>query len=286
MNTFKTFILMLILTLLLVGVGGAIGGRNGAIFAFVVAGAMNFFTYWFSDKVILSMYRGKQVTESEAPELLVMIRELTLRANLPMPKVYILPMEIPNAFATGRDPHHASVAVTQGILRILDREELMGVLGHELAHVRNRDILISTIAATLAGALMMISRMAGWGAMFGGYGDRDRRGGGNALVLLLFAIVVPFAALLIQMAISRSREYAADEEGSRISGFPRYLASSLEKLERGVARLPLNANPATAHLFIVNPLRGGGMLSLFSSHPPTRERVARLQKIAREMGQV
>jgi heat shock protein HtpX len=282
MNTVKTFFLMLILTLLLVWAGGYFGGRNGAIFALVLAGGMNFFAYWFSDKVVLSMYRGKLVTIAEAPELVGIVRELSQRANLPMPKVYILPQETPNAFATGRDPHHAAVAATQGIMRILNRDELKGVLAHELAHVRNRDILISTIAATLAGALMFISRFA----LFGGMGGRNRRGGGNVIIMLLLIIVVPIAAGLIQMAISRSREYAADEGGAKISGRPLALAGALDKLERGVAKQPLaNANPATAHLFIVNPFRGSGMTSLFRTHPPTRERIARLQTLARNMGQ-
>ncbi|MCH7760416.1 zinc metalloprotease HtpX [candidate division TA06 bacterium] len=285
MNTFKTFGLMFFLTLLLVWAGGAFGGRVGAIFALVIAGAMNFFAYWFSDKVILKIYRGKEVSETEEPELVGAVRELSQRVHLPMPKVYILPMETPNAFATGRDPQHAAIAASQGILKLLDRDELMGVLGHELAHIRNRDILISTIVATLAGALMLISRIAGWSAMFGGFGGRGRRGGGNIIVLLLLIIVVPIAAILIQMAISRSREYAADAGGSMISGRPLGLAGALEKLEKGVARRPLNASPATAHLFIVNPLRGGRMVGLFTTHPPTKERVARLQKIAREMGQ-
>ena len=285
MNTFKTFGLMFFLTLLLVWAGGAFGGRVGAIFALVIAGAMNFFAYWFSDKVILKIYRGKEVSETEEPELVGAVRELSQRVHLPMPKVYILPMETPNAFATGRDPQHAAIAASQGILKLLDRDELMGVLGHELAHIRNRDILISTIVATLAGALMLISRIAGWSAMFGGFGGRGRRGGGNIIVLLILIIVVPIAAILIQMAISRSREYAADAGGSMISGRPLGLAGALEKLEKGVARRPLNASPATAHLFIVNPLRGGRMVGLFTTHPPTKERVARLQKIAREMGQ-
>jgi heat shock protein HtpX len=281
MNTVKTFFLMLILTLLLVWVGGYFGGRNGAIFALVLAGGMNFFAYWFSDKVVLSMYRGKQVTEADAPELVGMVRELSQRAHLPMPKVYILPQETPNAFATGRDPHHAAVAATEGIMRILNRDELMGVLAHELAHVRNRDILISTIAATLAGALMFISRFALFGSM-----GRDRRGGGNVIIMLLLIIVVPIAAGLIQMAISRAREYAADEGGAKISGRPLALAGALDKLERGVAKKPLaNANPATAHLFIVNPFRVKGMTSLFRTHPPTSERIARLQILAQSMGQ-
>jgi heat shock protein HtpX len=281
MNHFKTFILMLVLTALFILVGSAIGGRSGAIYAFVFAALMNFFAYWFSDKIVLRMYGAKQVTQSEAPELYQMVSELTNKASLPMPKVYIMENDTPNAFATGRNPEHAAVAVTTGILRILSKEELMGVIGHELSHVRNRDILISTIAATIAGAITLLARVAQWGAIFGGGGSSDDEGrGGNALFVLLFSIVAAFAAMLIQMAISRSREYLADEGGAHLS-HPLSLARALGKLEIASKRIPMEANPSTAHMFIVNPLRGGGVLSLFSTHPPMEERIARLEEMAR-----
>jgi heat shock protein HtpX len=242
---------------------------------------MNFFAYWFSDKIVLRMYGAKQVTQSEAPELYQMVSELTNKASLPMPKVYIMENDTPNAFATGRNPEHAAVAVTTGILRILSKEELMGVIGHELSHVRNRDILISTIAATIAGAITLLARVAQWGAIFGGGGSSDDEGrGGNALFVLLFSIVAAFAAMLIQMAISRSREYLADEGGAHLS-HPLSLARALGKLEIASKRIPMEANPSTAHMFIVNPLRGGGVLSLFSTHPPMEERIARLEEMAR-----
>lgn len=280
MNTLKTTILMTLLTLLLVFVGQALGGRQGAIIAFVLAGAMNFGAYWFSDRVVLAMYRAQEVDERGAPELHAMVRELALRAGLPMPRVYIIHNETPNAFATGRNPQHAAVAVTTGILRILNQQELMGVLGHELSHVRHRDILIGSIAATFAGAISILATMARWGAIFGGGGD-DEEGGGNILFVFLFSMIASMAAFLIQMAISRSREYLADEGGARLAGEPRYLASALEKLHRGVAQTPMDANPATAHMFIVNPLRGGGVMSLFSTHPPLEKRVQKLLSLSR-----
>jgi len=282
MNRFKTFLLMLVLTVLLVIVGSAIGGRSGAVYAFVFAALMNFFSYWFSDKIVLRMYGAKEVTQSESPQLYGIVAELTSKASLPMPKVYIMENETPNAFATGRNPEHAAVAVTTGIMRILSKEELMGVIGHELSHIQHRDILISTIAATMAGAISMLATMARWGAMFGGMrsDDDEGRGGGNMLVVLFVSIFASIAAMLIQMAISRSREYYADEGGAHLS-HPLSLAKALGKLEMASQRIPMQANPSTAHMFIVNPLRGGGVLSLFSTHPPMEERIARLEEMAR-----
>jgi heat shock protein HtpX len=284
MNQFKTFFLMLVLTVLFILVGTAIGGRSGAIYAFIFAALMNFFSYWFSDKIVLRMYGAKEVSQSEAPELYGIVAELTSKASLPMPKVYIMENDTPNAFATGRNPQHAAVAVTTGILRILSRDELMGVIGHELSHIQHRDILISTIAATMAGAISVLASMARWGAMFGGFRSDDDEGGGggggNIIVVLIVSIFASIAAMLIQMAISRSREYLADEGGAHLSN-PLSLAKALEKLEMASQRIPMNANPSTAHLFIVNPLRGGGVLSLFSTHPPIEERIARLEEMAR-----
>ena len=282
MNQFKTFLLMLVMTMIFILVGTALGGRNGAVTAFVLAGVMNFFSYWFSDKIVLRMYGAQPVTQAEAPELYQVVGELVNRASLPMPKVYIMDNDTPNAFATGRNPEHAAVAVTSGIMRILSKEELMGVIGHELSHIRHRDILISTIAATMAGAITMLARMAQWGAMFG-FGrssDDEGRGGNNFLFTLLFSIVASIAAMLIQLAISRSREYLADEGGAHLSN-PLYLARALGKLEVASKRIPMEANPSTAHLFIVNPLSGGGVMSLFSTHPPIEERIARLEEMAR-----
>jgi len=281
MNQFKTFILMLVLTGIFILVGTAIGGKSGAIYAFVFPGLMNFVMYWFSDKMVLRMYGAKEVTQGEAPELYGIVAELTSKASLPMPKVYIMENETPNAFATGRNPEHAAVAVTSGIMRILSKEELMGVIGHELSHIQHRDILISTIAATMAGAIGMLSSMARWGAMFGGGRSDDEGGrGGNILVVLAVSIFASIAAMLIQMAISRSREYMADEGGAHLA-HPLSLAKALGKLEMASQRIPMQANPSTAHMFIVNPLRGGGVLSLFSTHPPMEERIARLEEMAR-----
>ncbi len=282
MNNFKTFLLMLVLTGLFIMVGTAIGGRTGAVYAFVFAGLMNFVSYWFSDKIVLRMYGAKEVSQSEAPQLYGIVAELTSKASLPMPKVYIMENETPNAFATGRNPEHAAVAVTSGIMRILSKEELMGVIGHELSHIRHRDILISTVAATIAGAISMLASMARWGAMFGGMRSNDEEGGrgGNILVVLIVSIFASIAAMLIQMAISRSREYLADEGGAHLSN-PLSLARALGKLETAAQRIPMEANPSTAHMFIVNPLTGGGVLSLFSTHPPIEERIARLEEMAR-----
>jgi heat shock protein HtpX len=282
MNQFKVFFLMLVLTVLFILVGTAIGGRTGAVYAFVFAALMNFVSYWFSDKIVLRMYGAKEVTQSEAPQLCGVVAELTSKASLPMPKVYMIENDTPNAFATGRNSEHAAVAVTTGIMRILSKDELMGVIGHELSHISHRDILISTIAATMAGAISMLASMARWGAMFGGVrsNDDERGGGGNVLVVLFVSIFASIAAMLIQMAISRSREYYADEGGAHLS-HPMSLASALGKLETAAQRIPMQANPSTAHMFIVNPLRGGGVLSLFSTHPPIEERISRLEEMAR-----
>jgi len=281
MNTLRTTILMALLTVLLVLAGGAIGGRNGMTMALVMAGVMNFVSYWFSDKIVLAMYGAREVTEAESPQFFGMVRQLALQAGLPMPKVYLIESETPNAFATGRNPEHAAVAATTGIMRILTREELMGVMAHELTHVRNRDILIGSIAATIAGAITYLAHMAQWAAMFGGGRDRDEEGGGGVIGLIVMAVVAPLAAMLIQMAISRSREYSADKGGAEISGNPLYLANALRKLEMANRQIPMmQATEATAHMFIVNPLTGGGLMSLFSTHPPMEERVRRLEAMA------
>ena len=279
-NQFKTFALMVILTLLLMLVGGAVAGRGGMLFFFFLALVMNFVSYWFSDKIVLAIYRAKEVKREEAPELHRMVETLARRADIPKPKICLMNNPSPNAFATGRDPQHAVVVVSSGIMQLLDQGKLEGVLGHELTHVRNRDILICTIAAAIAGAIMMLSSMARWAAIFGGMGsDREERQGGIAL--LAVAIFAPLAAILIQLAISRSREYMADEGGGRLAGNPLKLSNALKKLEMGSKRLPLRANPATAHMFIVNPLTGGWLLGLFSTHPPIPTRVAKLEELAR-----
>jgi len=287
MNMTKTFLLMLGLTGLLVLIGKAVGGSGGMIVAFGFAVVMNFGSYWFSDKIVLRMYRAQPVDEAEAPELYRTVERLTQQASLPMPKLYVIPTDTPNAFATGRNPRHAAVAVTEGLLQRLGQDEVEAVLAHELAHVKNRDILISTIAATMAGAIMMIANIARWGMMFGGSGrsDDDEGGGAPALIGMLLAIVVaPIAALLIQMAISRAREYQADASGAHISGRPMSLAHALTKLERDAAAVPMAAGQATAHMFIVNPLTGQQAMSLFRTHPATEDRVARLEAIAQSGG--
>jgi heat shock protein HtpX len=277
MNRLKTTILLTCLTLLLVAMGSAIGGRSGMIFAFFMACAMNFFSYWFSDKIVLKMYGANEINEQQNPAFYGLIRQLAIQAGIPMPKVYIIPSESPNAFATGRNPNHAAVAATEGILRILTTEELTGVMAHELAHVQNRDILISTIAATIAGAISMLGNMLQWAAIFGG-GRNDDDEGGGLIGGLAMAILAPIAAMLIQMAVSRSREYLADEAGARICGKPLSLANALRKLDNASRMLPMTeARPATAHMFIVNPLTAGGLLKLFSTHPPMDERIARLE---------
>ncbi|MBI5115698.1 zinc metalloprotease HtpX [Candidatus Poribacteria bacterium] len=278
MNGLRTMFLLTALTLLFVFVGQVVGGRQGAMFAFVFALIMNFGAYWFSDKLVLAMYRAKPVSPNEAPRLYSIVQGLAISAGLPMPKMYIIPSRSPNAFATGRNPQHAVVAVTEGILDLLDEDELRGVLAHELAHVRNRDMLIGSIAATMAGAIMMLANMARWGAIIGGFGGRDDRDNGGALGLLVAAIVAPIAALLIQMAVSRSREYQADASGAGIAGNPYGLADALAKLESASKTRPIQANPASAHLFIVNPLHGKSMWNLFSTHPPIEDRIRRLRE--------
>ena len=279
MNTLKTTFLMALLTVLLMLIGGAIGGRGGMATAFLLAGAMNFISYWFSDKIVLSMYGAKPIEEQDNPRFYGIVRQLAGRAGLPMPKIYIIQDDSPNAFATGRNPEHAAVAATTGIMRLLNDEELAGVMAHELGHVKNRDILISTLAATFAGAITYLAHMAQWGAMFGGRSDDDE--GGGMIGMLFMAILAPIAAMLVQMAISRSREFGADAAGARISGNPLSLARALQKLELGSQQIPMEANAATTHMFIVNPLTGGGMMSLFSTHPPIPERVHRLEDISR-----
>ncbi|MDY0187993.1 MAG: zinc metalloprotease HtpX [Syntrophus sp. (in: bacteria)] len=281
MNTIKTALLLGALTGLLMFIGGLIGGKNGMTIAFVLAMIMNFGSYWFSDKLVLKMYRAQEVSENQAPELYRMVRDLAMRGNLPMPRVYIIPGETPNAFATGRNEQHAVVAVTEGLLKILNRDELEGVLSHELTHIKNKDMLIGSIAATLAGAIVMLANMAQWAAMFGGLGNRDSEegGGGGIVGLIATAILAPIAASIIQMAISRSREYMADEGGAKISGKPYGLAGALEKLSRASQIVPMNANPSTAHMFIVNPLTGRSLMNLFSTHPPIEERIARLRSM-------
>jgi len=279
MNTLKTTVLMVGLTLVLVWAGAAFGGRSGMTMALIFALAMNLFSYWFSDKIVLKMYRAREVSESAAPELYSIVRRLSQKAEIPMPKVYIMEQDQPNAFATGRNPGHAAVAVTTGIMRILSREELEGVIGHELSHVKHRDILIGTIAATVAGAISFLAQMAQWAMIFGGRSDDDE--GGSPVAALVMMIVGPIAALLIQMAISRSREYSADEGGAKLAGNPRFLAGALKKLDMTSKRIPMEAKPATAHMFIVNPLSGGGLSKLFSTHPPIEERIARLEGMGR-----
>jgi heat shock protein HtpX len=248
--------------------------------AFLLAAGMNFFSYWFSDKIVLSMYGARQIEEADDPRFYGIVRRLAQRANLPMPKVYLIDSETPNAFATGRNPEHAAVAATTGIMRILGDDELAGVMAHELTHVKNRDILISTIAATFAGAITYLAHMAQWAAIFGG-GRRDDDEGGGVFGMLFMAILAPIAAMLVQMAISRSREFSADAGGASISGNPLSLANALQKLEMANQRIPMETNAATAHMFIVNPLTGGGLMTLFSTHPPIPERVARLQDMSR-----
>jgi len=279
----RTGLLMAILTGLLMAIGYLFGGPNVAFLMFLFAMLFNFITYWYSDKIVLSWYNARIVDETEAPELYAIVRNLAERAGLPMPRIAIIPSETPNAFATGRNPKHAVVAVTTGLLKILDRDELEGVIGHELTHIKNRDILIGTIAAAMAGAIMQLAYWARWIAIFGGFGrDEDRD---NVLTAILIAVLAPIAAMLIQAAISRSREFLADEGGARLSGKPWALASALLKIEQAVRYRPMReGNPATAHMFIVNPFRGISVAELFSTHPPTEKRIERLRKIAEEMG--
>ena len=277
MNAVKTVVLLGLLTALIIFIGGMAGGQGGMVIALGIAALMNFVSYWFSDKIVLAMHGAKEVDERQAPELYAIVANLTQKAGVPMPRLYVVDNPSPNAFATGRNPSHAAVAATTGLLKLMSREEVEGVLAHELAHVKNRDILISSIAATLAGAIMVLANIVRWGAIFGGFGGRDDEGRGvNPLGLLVTAIVAPIAALLIQMAISRSREYQADATGAQIAGNPYGLASALKKLGQVSARIPMGTSPAVGHLYIVNSLSGRSLFNLFSTHPPLEERIARL----------
>jgi heat shock protein HtpX len=277
-NTLKTTFLLALMTALVLWIGQALGGQQGMVIALVMAAVMNVGSWWFSDRIVLRMYRARELSQADAPELWGTVHELALAAGMPMPRLYLVPSESPNAFATGRSPSHAAVAVTEGILRLLSRQELRGILAHELSHVKNRDTLISAIAATLAGVILMVARMAQFAALFGG--RRDDRDGASGLELLVMVIVAPLAAMLIQMAVSRSREYQADATGAQISHSPHDLASALEKIATAAGRIPLPAGPATAHLWIVNPLRGSWVGNLFSTHPPVEERIRRLRAMA------
>lgn len=281
MNTLKAWLLMGALSILLVLMGNAIGGSSGAMLFFIIAMGMNFFGYFYSDKLAIKMTRSYPVSQAEAPELYEMVRRLSQRAGLPMPKVYIQPSDQPNAFATGRNPANSAVAVTEGILRILNPQELEGVLAHELAHIKNRDVLVGTIAAALAGAISMMGNALQWGAIFGMGRSDDEEGGGGLVGSLVMAIIFPIAAMIIQMAISRSREYMADATGSQIAGSPDGLSNALLKLESAAHRVPMNVSPATSHLFIINPLSGASLARLFSTHPPIEERVQRLRGMRR-----
>ncbi|MGB7921114.1 MAG: zinc metalloprotease HtpX [Desulfobacterales bacterium] len=276
-NQIKTTVLLAVLTAFIIWIGQLLGGRQGMVIALVLAAGMNFFSYWYSDKLVLKMYRAREATPQQAPEIFDMVGKLTQSAGLPMPKIFIIPSEAPNAFATGRNPENAVVAVTDGLLNLMNRQEIMGVLAHELAHVKNRDILIGSIAATLAGAIMLLASMARWSMIFGGGRDDDNSGGSGIVGLLLMSILAPMAAMIIQMAISRSREYQADASGAALTGNPEGLASALEKLGATSGRLPMNASPSTAHMLIVNPLSGRNLMHLFSTHPPLEERIARLR---------
>jgi heat shock protein HtpX len=276
MNQIKTTLLLTMLTVLLVAMGGAIGGKSGMIIAFLIAGGMNFFAYWNSDKIVLRMYNAREVTRADSPDFYGIVEDLARKADMPMPKVYVIPSDTPNAFATGRNPQHAAVAATTGIMRILSRDELEGVMAHEMTHVMNRDTLISTIAATIAGAISMLGNMLQWAAIFG-MGRSDDDEGGGIFGALAMAIIAPIAAMLIQMAVSRSREFMADAGGAKLSGKPKALASALMKLQQAATRIPMQeATPATSHMFIVNPLTANKLANLFSTHPSTEERVARL----------
>jgi heat shock protein HtpX len=280
-NSFKTALLLGLLTGIILGIGQLFGGSQGLVIAFVFAMLLNFGSYWFSDKIVLAMYQAREVGLDEAPELYRVVQNLTLRAQLPMPRLYVIPSESPNAFATGRNPQRAVVAVTEGVLRLMNREEIEGVIAHELSHIKNRDILIGSIAATLAGVIMMLAHMGRWAAIFGvGRSEREDEGGGGVLGLILMSILAPIAAVVIQMAISRSREFLADATGAKIAGNPLGLASALEKLARASELVPLEGRAETAHMFIVSPLSGGSFLSLFSTHPPVEERIARLRAMA------
>ena len=279
MNRLKTFFLMILLTAIFLLVGGLISGREGLVFGFILAMAINFFSYWFSDRMAISMTRSQPLSENDAPEVYRALRELTHNAGMPMPRLYLMPTGQPNAFATGRNPQHAAIAVTAGLLRMLDYEELKGVLAHELAHIRNRDILVGTIAATLAGALMFVARFGMWGG-FGGGGRRSQGGAALLIFRLVALLLAPLAALLIQMSVSRTREYGADATGAGFSGNPQGLASALAKMEQHARQRPLHGlNQATAHMFIVNPFSAKDLTALFSTHPPIEERIARLRSM-------
>ena len=273
-NTFKTALLLTLLSGVLLMIGQSLGGQNGLMFAFAIAVVMNFGSYWFSDRIVLRMYKAQAVGPDHP--LHQMTTRLAQRASLPLPKVYVIPTPSPNAFATGRNPQHAAVAATEGLIRLLDDRELEGVIAHELAHVKHRDILISSVAATVAATIMMVARMAQFAAIFGGFGGRDARQGSNPIAFLATIILAPLAALLIQAAISRSREFAADRGAAEIVGAPYGLADALRKIDAAARRVPLNANPATAHMFITKPSSGRGMMALFSTHPATEQRIRRL----------
>jgi len=279
MNTLKAWLLMGVLSILLVLIGNAMFGESGAMLFFLIAMGMNFFSYFYSDKIAIKMTRPYPVSETEAPELYAIVRRLSQRAGIPMPKLYVTPSEQPNAFATGRSPAPSAVAVTEGIMRILNRSEVEGVLAHELAHIKNRDVLVGTIAAALAGAITMMANAFQWAAIFGMGGNDEDEGGAGLVGGLLMAFLAPIAAMIVQMAISRSREYGADATGARIAGSPDGLANALLKLEAAAHRIPMQTNPATSHLFIVNPLSGASMARLFSTHPPIQERVERLRSM-------
>jgi len=281
MNNLKAFILMGVFSVLLVFLGNAIAGQQGAVIFFLISLAMNLFSYYNSDRMVIRMTNSQPLTESEAPELYRIVQDLAQKAALPMPRLYLTPSEQPNAFATGRNPEHAVIAVTEGLVRILNRDEIEGVLAHEMAHIKNRDILIGTIAASFAGAVSMLANVAQWGAMFGGFGGNDDEEGTGLLGMLLLAILAPIAALIIQMAISRSREYFADETGAKLTGNPQGLSNALLKLNSYAQRIPMQVEPAASHMFIVNPLSGASFKTLFSTHPSISERVARLNKMGR-----
>lgn len=280
MNTLRVWLLMGVLTILLVMMGSAMGGRSGATMFFLIAMAINFFGYYFSDKIAIKMTKSYPVSQSEAPELYEMVGRLSQRAGMPMPRLYVTPSDQPNAFATGRNPANSAVAVTEGIMRMLNRSEIEGVLAHELAHIKNRDVLIGTIAATFAGAISMIGNMLQWGAIFGmGRSDDDEEGGSGIVGMLIMAIVFPIAAMIVQMAISRSREFGADASGAQIAGSSSGLANALLKLESAAHHIPMQVNPAASHMFIVNPLSGASLTRLFSTHPPIQERVDKLRSM-------
>jgi heat shock protein HtpX len=284
----RSVLLLGVLTGLFLFVGNLIGGKMGMTIALILAGIMNFISYWFSDKIVLAMYGAREITEEEAPWLHRMVEELAQRANIPKPKIYLVPMEQPNAFATGRGPGHSAVAVTAGILQLLDRDELRGVLAHEIGHIKNRDVLVATIAATIAGAISYLVNMFQWALLFG-HSRNDEEGNNNPLSIIgsiALIVLTPIIATIIQLAISRSREYLADETGAKISGDPLALARALEKIHNYVYQIPAEVNQGTAHLFIENPLRGEGLWELFSTHPPTEKRIERLKELARKMGRL